>query len=61
MLIFIQIASSVLFKPIGSHPAVRIPHALELFTDSFIQAGLYVLLLVPVGKMIIHRGLTGHV
>jgi hypothetical protein len=61
MLIFIQIASSVLFQAYWLPSAVRIPHALELFTDSFIQAGLYVLLLVPVGKMIIDRARTGRI
>lgn len=61
MVIFIQIASSVLFQAYWLPAEVRIPHALELFTDSFIQAGLYVLLFVPVGKLIIDRARTGHV
>lgn len=61
MVIFIQIASSILFQAYWLPPEVRIPHSFELFADSFIQAGLYVLLLVPLGKMIIDRARNGHV
>jgi hypothetical protein len=61
MVIFIQIASPVLFQAYWLPAEVRIPHAIELFTDSFIQTGLYVLLFVPVGKMMMDSARTSRV
>lgn len=49
-LIFFQIAAAVLFQAYWLPAAVRIPHALELLVNSFLQAGVYVLLLAPVVK-----------
>lgn len=46
-LIFFQVAASVLFQSYWLPAAVRVPHALELLVDSFLQAGLYALLLGP--------------
>ncbi len=45
--IFIQVANAAIFQAYWLPPIVRIPHGLELLTDSFLQAALYVLLLVP--------------
>ncbi len=44
--IFIQVANAAIFQSYWLPPIVRIPHGLELLTDSFLQAALYVLLLV---------------
>ncbi len=44
-LIFLQIAAPVLFQSYWLPAEVRAPHAVELLVDSFLQAGLYVLLL----------------
>ncbi len=44
-IIFLQIASAVAFQAYWLPPIVRIPHSMELFTDSFLQAALYVALL----------------
>jgi hypothetical protein len=47
-LIFSHVAASVLFQSYWLPAAVRVPHSLELLVDSFLQAGLYALLLGPV-------------
>jgi len=43
--IFIQIAATLIFQAYWYPLGLRIPHAVELFVDSFAQAYLYVLLL----------------
>lgn len=47
-IIFIQVAGTAIFQAYWLPPSVRIPHALEILTDSFLQAGLYILLMVPI-------------
>jgi hypothetical protein len=47
VMIFIQVAGTAIFQAYWLPAAVRIPHAIEILTDSFLQAGLYALLLVP--------------
>ncbi len=49
-IIFIQVANAAIFQSYWLPPIVRIPHGLELLTDSFLQAALYVLLLVPANQ-----------
>jgi hypothetical protein len=43
--IFIQIAAQIIFQAYWLPAGLRIPHSLELLADSFLQAGVYVLLL----------------
>jgi len=49
-LIFFSVAAPVLFQAYWLPAAVRIPHAVELLVDSFLQAGLYALLLGPAAR-----------
>jgi hypothetical protein len=44
-LIFLPVAAPILFQSYWLPAVVRIPHCVELFVDSFLQAGLYALLL----------------
>ena len=44
--IFIQIAAQIIFQAYWLPAAVRFPHTLELLADSFLQAGVYALLLL---------------
>ncbi len=55
-LIFLQIAATVLFQAYWLPAAVRIPHVLELLVDSFLQAGVYVLVLAPAVKTAVRQG-----
>ena len=43
--IFIQIAAQIIFQAYWLPAALRFPHCLELLADSFLQAGIYTLLL----------------
>ncbi len=45
MVIFIQIAGQPILQAYWLPLALKIPHSLELLADSFLQAGVYVLLL----------------
>jgi len=57
--IFIQIAGAVIFQAYWLPAGLRIPHALELLADSFLQAGVYVLLLFfpskPMKESVTHQ------
>lgn len=45
--VFIQIANQVIVQAYWLPLGLRIPHAIELMVDSFVQAGLYIWLLFP--------------
>ena len=47
LVIFIQIANQVIVQAYWLPLGLRIPHAIELMVDSFLQAGVYVWLLFP--------------
>jgi hypothetical protein len=57
--IFIQIAGTLIFQAYWLPAGLRIPHALELLADSFLQAGVYVLLLFfpskPMKESVTHQ------
>jgi hypothetical protein len=55
--IFIQIAGQALLQAYWLPAGLRIPHSLELLADSFLQAGLYALLLCFPSKQVETRQL----
>lgn len=60
--IFIQIAGQGILQAYWLPVGLRIPHSLELLADSFLQAGVYTLLLcIPARRMkesLIHQGMV---
>jgi hypothetical protein len=47
LVIFVQIANQIIVQAYWLPLGLRIPHAIELLVDSFLQAGFYVWLLLP--------------
>jgi hypothetical protein len=52
VVIFVQIAAQVILQAYGLPVGLRVPHSLELLADSFLQAGVYALLLCYPMKLI---------
>jgi hypothetical protein len=58
--IFIQIANQIIVQAYWLPLELRIPHTIELLADSFIQAGFYVWLLLPLAAGSTQQAMNGN-